>query len=70
MALEMKYFVLKPVPKTKDDKYALASREAMRTYATIIETVDPDLSLDIKRWIADIEDQIYYKKHIAENFNQ
>ena len=55
MALEMKYFVLKPKGKTKDDPYAIASREAMRTYALTIQETNPELCHDLLRWI-DIEE--------------
>ena len=46
----MKYFVLKP---KGNDVYALASREAMRTYATVLEEAQIDLSLanSLKEWI-------------------
>ena len=48
--LEMKYFVLKPASKKKDDPYARASAEAMLTYAESIEDDNPDLARDLRRW--------------------
>jgi hypothetical protein len=47
--LLMKYFVLKP---KGDDAYAVASREAMRTYAECIQRENPELSSDIALWVA------------------
>lgn len=44
----MKYFVLKPAGTTL---HALACREAMRTYANIIEEEIPELADDLKEWI-------------------
>lgn len=48
MALEMKYFILKP--KGCDD-FALASREAMLTYAAIIKNADPELAEALVEWV-------------------
>ncbi len=46
--LEMKYFVLKP---KGDDAYAIASREAMRTYAKAIDDENPVLAQELKMWV-------------------
>ena len=51
MGLEMKYFVLKPTSKIPGDKYAEASREAMRTYAYYISSENPQLANDLRRWV-------------------
>jgi len=45
--LQMKYFVLKPKGK---DRYAEASRKAMRAYATHIEAVNPELTKQLRQW--------------------
>jgi hypothetical protein len=50
MSLEMKYFILKPKSKYKKDIFALASREAMRTYAAIVESEDKNLSNSLHAW--------------------
>ena len=50
MGLVMKYFVLKPRSKTKDDGYARASQLAMLTYADEIEVSDPDLAREMRGW--------------------
>ena len=54
MALYMKYFVLKPESKTKDDAYAFASRQAMRTFADCCK--DSQLAESLKKW-AQSEDE-------------
>ena len=46
--LKMKYFVLKPEGK---DKYAKASREAMREYARIIDSENHLLANDLYDWV-------------------
>ena len=51
MTLEMKYFVLKPKDKYKDDRYAQASREAMLAYADSIDSVDPPLADHLREWV-------------------
>lgn len=56
MALEMKYFVLKP---SGDSRYARASREAMRTYAQDIEEHDPDLAKSLTRWADEEADEVH-----------
>ena len=48
--LEMKYFILKPRAKTKDDHYAAASQSAMYHYADIIEEYNTELALNLRRW--------------------
>ena len=48
MALEMKYFVLKPAG---DGPYAIASRDAMVAYADSIEHEDPDLAAALNSWV-------------------
>lgn len=45
--LQMKYFVLKP---KGNDSYALASRKAMRAYATSIASENKELSRDLFDW--------------------
>ncbi len=56
MALEIKYFVLKPKAKSKTDAYAYASQQAMLTYAQIIktETNDWEFAQKLRAW-ANIE---------------
>lgn len=49
--LLMKYFVLKPAGS---DKYAAASRGAMRRYADLIVGENPGLAGDLRKW-ADAE---------------
>ena len=49
--LRMKYFVLKP---RGDDVYAYASREAMLTYAAIVQPINPELADDIKQWVLSV----------------
>jgi len=52
--LLMKYFVLKPVTRHKDiisTSHALASREAMLTYATFIEAHDSYLAKELRDWV-------------------
>lgn len=54
--LEMKYFVLNPHSKTDvdgrriTDKYAKASREAMRQYARAIKEIDSVLASELEVW--------------------
>jgi hypothetical protein len=45
--LEMKYFVLKP---KGSDEYALASRGAMRKYASLIHRTNPELASGLTAW--------------------
>lgn len=46
----MKYFILKPRAKTKDDKFAQASQEAMLKFAEFIESIDPKLAKGLNAW--------------------
>jgi hypothetical protein len=50
MALEMKYFVLKPRAKSGDDAYAIASQHAMTAFARAVSDHDPDLADSILAW--------------------
>ena len=45
--LQMKYFVLKP---NGSDRYARASRVAMRAYARSIDRENPELALQLEEW--------------------
>ena len=51
MALEMKYFVLKPRSKGYGDRFAKASRAAMVKFADEINDIDPDLAWALKLWV-------------------
>ncbi len=48
MALEMKYFVLKP---KGDSIHAQASRLAMLTYANVVRAHDPELAKELEKWV-------------------
>lgn len=48
MALEMKYFVLKP---RGTDAYAIASRRALRGYAISISSENEELAVELLEWI-------------------
>lgn len=50
MALEMKYFVLRPKGKDINDLHAAAARHAMLAYAEIIEDKDPELADSLREW--------------------
>ena len=50
MALEMKYFILKPKSKRASDPWAAASRRAMRAFAASIRKTDPDLADRLNAW--------------------
>ena len=50
MPLEMKYFVLKPKAKAKDDPWAIASQNAMYAFADDIEEEDPKLARELRLW--------------------
>ena len=52
MALEMKYFVLKP---KGDNAYAAAARDAMLSYACMIEDDDAQLADELRQWVASEE---------------
>ena len=45
--LVMKYFVLKP---KGDNKFAEASREAMKKYAEVIEETNLQLGVELRNW--------------------
>ena len=49
MALEMKYFVLKP---KGNNPFAEASRCAMQAYAASIITNDKDLAFSLNEWVS------------------
>ncbi len=51
MALEMKYFVLKPSAKYPMDLYARASQAAMMAYAAEIEDTDEELCRELRDWV-------------------
>lgn len=46
----MKYFMLKPRGKSKNDLYAAASRKAMRAYANHIQTENINLAEALRSW--------------------
>lgn len=48
--LVMKYFMLKPRAKSKDDLHALASQQAMLRYAEAIRGLDPGLADELRTW--------------------
>jgi len=50
MGIEMKYFILKPKSKSVDDKYAQASRHAMKAYSNFIYAQDPALAKELYDW--------------------
>jgi hypothetical protein len=50
MALEMKYFVLKPKAKKPDDHFAAASQDAMNAYADSIQEFDSALASELRMW--------------------
>jgi len=49
--LKMKYFVLNPKAKHKHDRYAEASREAMKAYARVIQKVNEPLAKELLLWV-------------------
>lgn len=51
MSLEMKYFVLKPKAKTREDHYAKASQLAMQAYAQAIKKENPSLAEELEIWV-------------------
>jgi len=53
--LVIKYFVLSPL---KDTPYGDASRQAMLTYANMIESTNPLLANDLREWVSRIKHQI------------
>jgi hypothetical protein len=46
----IKYFVIDPRSKERNDAHAYASREAMRTYAECIKEKNPELAHDLLVW--------------------
>lgn len=48
--LVMKYFMLKPKAKSKDDLHAYASQMAMLRYAEAIRGLDPGLADELVTW--------------------
>ena len=50
MPLEMKYFVLKPRAKSKDDAFASASQAALYSFGQNIQFADKDLAKELKAW--------------------
>lgn len=50
--LEMKYFVLKPRAKDRDDAYAIASQSALFAYADAIEDTNLELAEELRGWAA------------------
>ena len=48
--LQMKYFNLNPKSKAAGDRYAHASREAMRRYAEMITDINKQLAMELKEW--------------------
>lgn len=67
MALEMKYFVLRPRSKKPLDLYAKASRAAMETYARIIKTEDPHLAVALNLWVSE---EVYKAMELHKEKNQ
>jgi hypothetical protein len=49
--LLLKYFVLKPASKMKEDIYAYAARDAMEAYARRVEFANPELAEDLLEWV-------------------
>ncbi len=48
--LTMKYFVLKPEGKSKEDVYAAASRKAMKAYSDYIRPTNEQLANELWSW--------------------
>ena len=55
MGLEMKYFVLKPRAKHRDDAFARASQRAMQAFAGCLRAwkTEPELADDLDKWADD-----------------
>ena len=49
--MRMKYFVLEPKAKQPNDISAKASCAALRAYAEVIKSSDPELASVIMRWV-------------------
>lgn len=50
MSLKMKYFVLNPKAKVFGDRFARASRSALKAYASSIRDIDPELAKALYDW--------------------
>ena len=50
MPLTMKYFVLKPKAKSKEDSFASATQTAMFIYADMIQETDEILAKELREW--------------------
>lgn len=50
---QLKYFILKPKSKTRNDVYAQASREALLAYARSIQETNPKLHDELWLWVQD-----------------
>lgn len=57
--LTMKYFILKPKSKSRNDKYAEASRKAMRAYANHIQSTNPELHRELWNWANEEHDKSF-----------
>lgn len=55
MPLIMKYFVLKPLGKSKNDQFARASRIAMKAFSKSIRKTDPRLADELDYWVLETE---------------
>lgn len=72
MALEIKYFILKPRSKFYCDPFAYASREAMRVFATMIQHEDTELAASLMNWAnkeAENNDKLQLNKNDNRAFN-
>jgi len=61
--LGLKYFVLNPKSKKKEDKYASASRKAIISYANAIRFENRSLYNELKTWVDQEltkEQQLFY----------
>ena len=56
--LRIKYFVLNPKSKFFNDKYAIASRQAIIAYARSIREEDDEFARELLNWI-DVE--VFYE---------
>jgi len=60
----MKYFVLKPAG---DNKYAEASRKAMRAYAMHIQNENEELAEELRKWAdSEMEKTDTYKQNVGK----
>ena len=67
MALEMKYFILKPRSKRYGDRFAKASREAMMKFADEIADVDSALACELRMWV-EMEEYEEVRKYYAPKY--